>query len=93
MVEEDLHITIRDSAWGPAFRISSVHCALMKLRTKTHRNVMTFRQFPELCDRKIKPAGIKDETNKLRWDGDALVINPAHCGSHRDPHFNCSIYP
>ena len=81
LVENDEKEDFDPAPWGELFSVSAVDCAVMKLRTIVHRNLMKLRQFPELCRYKIKRT--VPILKGITWHvyGESLIMHPAYCDS------------
>ena len=67
--------------WGEPFSVTAVDCALMKLKTRVHRNIMKIRQFPTLCQYSRQP--VSHVYMDITWDADGrhIKMHDAYCGS------------
>ena len=78
--------------WGNAFELSEKDCAIMNLRTRTHRKMLLLRQFPELCsgdfdiilpvgEHALRKRNLYDAlTGPMEWkDNKTLIFSPEFC--------------
>ena len=73
------HIEYNPSPWGNPFVITGRDCAMMRLKTIVHRNLMKMRQFPHLCQESVRHSN--ELNDDIRWDDDGkLVLHKAYCG-------------
>ena len=75
----DTKVTLDAFPYSDRFSVSALDCAMMKLRTRVHRNILKVRQFPEFCSPstpRLYPRAIHED---IYWKGPYLVIHPMYC--------------
>merc|ERR1712099_195108 len=73
-------IDLDPNQFGKPFSVNAVDCAIMKLRTRVHRNLLKLRQNPHYCDTsKVRREHESVIHRNIVWSGSVLMIHEAYC--------------